>query len=252
MYDQRLCRKFKDCLKPGLSGITVLNGNIRINRTELKDLQDLKETCISKAMTVVGEELDTVEIIAEIEKDLPFYMKSGGGVTLSGGEPLSQNGPFTGLLEEIRKKQIHISIETSLHVGWKQIERCLGKIDCFLVDLKHIDEKKFYQFTGGDLHIVLNNLKKLDASGEHIIIRIPVIPGFNHTRREMYRMIDYSGSLNGIREIHFIPYHTLGKEKYQMLGMDYAYSVYKSVPESEILPYMEYAKQKGFLTKIGG
>jgi pyruvate formate lyase activating enzyme len=252
MYDQRLCKNFNDCVKKGKPDISVNNGSIEINRSGIKNLEKLKDVCVSKAMTVVGMELDASEIMDEIEKDLPFYQKSGGGVTFSGGEPLSQNGPLTQLMNQIKKKRIHISIETSLHVTWNQIERCLGIVDCFLVDLKHVDEEKFMQYTDGDLHLVLDNLQKLDDRNENIIVRIPVIPGFNHSKKEMIQIIDYAKSLKSAREIHFIPYHTLGTEKYRMLGMAYPYHELKSVSESEITPYLEYAKTKGLKTKIGG
>jgi len=252
MYDQRVCRNFKDCIKTGNPAITPNNGNISINRSLIKNPEQLREVCVTKAMTVVGDNLTTTEIIDEIEKDLPFYKKSGGGVTLSGGEPLSQNGSISDLLTKVKEKQIHISVETSLHVTWKQIERCIGSVDCFMVDLKHIDKEKFRKYTDGALNLVLSNLKKLDDLNENIIIRIPVVPEFNHTKEEMYQIIDYIDSLKSVREVHFIPYHTWGAEKYIMLGMDNLYKDHRSISESEIIPYLEYAKTKGLITKIGG
>ena len=252
MYDQSICKGFQDCVKTGKPGISIHNGTISINRSEITDLDKLRDVCVSKAITVVGQDMDTTEILNEIEKDLPFYDKSGGGVTFSGGEPLAQNGSLTGLLNQIKKRHIHISIETSLYVTWKQIERCLGLVDCYLVDLKHVDEEKFRLYTDGELQLVLDNLRRLDTYNENIIIRIPVIPGFNHSEAEMFRIIDYVDTLKSVGELHFIPFHTLGKEKYRMLGLDYPYRGYKSVSEAEIIPYQEYARTKGLITKIGG
>ena len=252
MYDDRICKNFGDCIKHGKPAITLKKENISIDRSLLKQPEDLRDVCASKALTVTGNELSTAEIMDEIEKDLPFYHQSGGGVTLSGGEPLSQNDTISNLLNQIKRKKIHVSVETTLHVTWKQIERCLGSIDCFLVDLKHIDQQKFKQFTEGDLNLVLENLKKLDELNENIIIRIPVVPGFNHTEEEMFQIIDYVALLKSVKELHFIPFHNLGSEKYRLLGMDYPYQNYKTTSDSEIIPYLEYAKTKKLKTKIGG
>ncbi len=252
MYDQRICKNFGDCIQMGKPAISFENGGLSIDRANIKNKEDLRDICRSKAMTVIGEDLSALELLKEIEKDKPFYQESGGGVTLSGGEPLSQNGSVTYFLDELNKNKIHTSVETTLHVTWNQIERCLGKIDCFLVDLKHTEGSKFREYTEGDLELVITNLKKLDELKQNIIIRIPVIPGFNHTSKEMKGIINLAASLQSVQEIHFIPYHTLGTEKYKMLGMDNPYRSHKAVSDTELIPYMEFAKLKGFNAKIGG
>jgi pyruvate formate lyase activating enzyme len=236
----------------GKPAISFENGDLSIDRANIKNKEDFRDICLSKAMTVIGEDLSAVELLKEIEKDKPFYQESGGGVTLSGGEPLSQNGSVTYFLDELNKNKIHTSVETTLHVTWNQIERSLGKVDCFLVDLKHTEGSKFREYTEGDLELVISNLKKLDELKQNIIIRIPVIPGFNHTLKEMKGIINLAASLQSVQEIHFIPYHTLGSEKYKMLGMDYPYSNYKGVSNTELTPYLEYAESKGLRAKIGG
>lgn len=236
----------------GEPAISLKNGGLSIDRTKIKNTEEFRDKCLTKALTVIGENLGAVELLKEIEKDKLFYQQSGGGVTLSGGEPLSQNGSVKFFLDELKKNNIHTSVETTLHVTWKQVERCLGKIDCFLVDLKHTNGSKFQEFTEGDLGLVMANLKKLDDLKEHIIIRVPVIPGFNHTLEEMKEIVKLVVSLQSVSEIHFIPYHTLGSEKYKMLGMDFQYSNYKAVSDSEITPYLEFANLKGLNAKIGG
>lgn len=252
MYDDRICRKFEDCVQKAKPAIRLENGDISIDRANIRNKEDLRDVCLSKALSVIGDDPDPQQLMNEIEKDIPFYKQSGGGVTLSGGEPLAQNGSFTFFLDELKKNKINTSVETTLHVSWKQIERCLGKVDCFLVDLKHTEESKFREFTEGDLDLVMSNLKRLDELREHIIIRIPVIPGFNHTMKEMNGIINLADSFQSVNEIHFIPYHTLGSEKYKMLGMDNPYSKHKSISDSELTPYLELATSKGLNAKIGG
>ena len=134
---------------------------------------------------------------------------------------------------------------------WDNILENIELINTFLADLKHMDQDKFRTYTRGDAALVMDNLIKLAASGAHIIVRIPVIPGFNHTEEEMREMIDFVSSLQ-IREIHFLPYHTLGMEKYNMLGLEYRFGSQKPVRDSEVQPYIQYAQSKGIKTKVGG
>jgi pyruvate formate lyase activating enzyme len=252
MYDHRLCRRFGDCARTLPGAFTLCNDGIQINRPLISDTGKLKEVCVSKALTVVGEPKTTEDLLMEIEKDSPFYHRSNGGVTLSGGEPLSQGSDLINLLLELKKRNIDVSVETSLHVSWENVERCQGLVGTYLVDLKHIDGGKFRLYTQGDIGLVLNNLKKLAENKENIVIRIPVIPDFNHSEPEMKKIIDFAASVKDVREVHFIPYHTLGIEKYNMLGMFYAFGPEKQVEHEELKGYIEYAQAKGFKTITGG
>ncbi|HEY3389831.1 MAG TPA: glycyl-radical enzyme activating protein [Prolixibacteraceae bacterium] len=251
-YDKKLCRNFGDCYHADKKAITLNSDNgIQINREFLQNPENLRNICVTKALTVSGETKTTAELLTEIEKDALFY-REDGGVTLSGGEPLSQGEDLVTLLQALKKRNISVNIETSLHVSWEKVERCIGLADTFFVDLKHTDRDKFKTFTQGDAELVMNNLKKLSDTGEAIIVRIPVIPGFNHSDNEMKKMIDFVASLKKISEIHFLPYHTFGAEKYKMLGMDYPFGTEKQVQDKELSSYTQYAQLKGFQTKIGG
>jgi pyruvate formate lyase activating enzyme len=250
MYDQKSCKNFGDCIKQN-PAIYKNGSGIIFNREQLQNLAALKETCISKALTVLGEEKTVEELLIEIEKDAVFYGVEGG-VTLSGGEPLSQVNIIVSLLHELKKREIDVNIETTLHVNWEKIQRTIGLIDTYLIDLKHIDKYKFKNFTNGNAELVKTNLKNLAECGVKIIIRIPVLPGFNHTEAEISSIINFAAQLPNISEIHFLPYHTLGLKKYEMLGMEDQYGKKKRVENSELIPYVKYAEQKGFQTKIGG
>ncbi len=252
MFDKRLCRNFGDCLKADPVSIKKSSNGILINRSLISDPEKLRNICISKAIMVIGEKKSVAELVNEIEKDRPFYHKSKGGVTLSGGEPLSAGTDMEKLLIELKNRNIDTAIETSLYVRWENIERTLGFVSSYLVDLKHTNRELFRQFTGGDPDLVLRNLEKLSARDDNVIIRIPVIPQFNHTFEEIKDIIDYISSLKNIREIHFIPYHTLGTEKYRMLGLEYTFGDFPSVHPDELIQYVKYAHSKGFVTKTGG
>ena len=133
---------------------------------------------------------------------------------------------------------------------WTNIERCLPNVDVFLADLKHTDALKFEQFTGGNLDLVLNNYKKLDDSGKTIVLRVPVIPGFNFSESELKQLIDFAAGLKNAAEINFIPLHSLAKEKYAMLGKEYIFGNKRNVEKHELLSFTEYAEKNGLTAKI--
>jgi pyruvate formate lyase activating enzyme len=252
LYDARKCKSFGDCLVTGISGITHSEPGPEINRSAVTHPEILRNVCMSRAIQISGEEKSAAELLFEIEKDLAFYQHSEGGVTLSGGEPLSQGESLVELLTCLKNRNLDVAMETSLHVEWSRVERCLGLVGTFLADVKHTDSEKFSRFTGGNLYLVKANLKQLVEANENIIARIPVIPDFNHTAAEMENIIDYIDSLHHIREIHFLPYHTLGTEKYTMLGMEYVFGKKEPVDETGLNIYIDYARNKGFTVKTGG
>jgi pyruvate formate lyase activating enzyme len=252
LYDSKRCKNFGDCaLRAPDAIIQSPDRGIQIQRELVSDPESLRDVCASRALTVSGKDFSVEELLTEVQKDLPFY-RDGGGVTLSGGEPLAQGKDLVLLLQGLRKKRIGTNVETSLHVKWGLIERTIGLIRTYLVDLKHTDPVKFKAYTDGNASLVMENLEKLAYFGTHVVVRIPVIPGFNHGEAEIKHIVNFVSTIKGIREIHFLPYHTFGVEKYKMLGMEYLFNPEKQVREEEVLNYMKYAESKGFTTKIGG
>lgn len=252
LYNSSLCKSFGECLKTGNKAVRSGERGIEIDYPSLIDAETFLDICPARAITVSGEEKSTEDILSEIEKDLPFYRRSGGGVTLSGGEPLSQGPELIQLLHGLKKREIDVSIETSLHVRWEMVERCIGLTGTFLADLKHTDTEKFRKYTEGDASLVMSNMIKLSALHNNIIVRVPVVPDFNHTMAEMKGIIDFTVSLKKIREIHFLPYHTLGNGKYETMGMRYALNETKKVDQHELVDYVQYAETAGLIAKIGG
>ena len=252
MFDPRLCKDFGECVATEVGGITPGDNGLIIDRSALLHPGKLTNVCPSRAITISGENRSVSYILEQVEKDRPFYKTSGGGVTLSGGEPLAQGDDMIQLLRELRKREIDVVIETSLHVPWSQIESCLGLASLFLVDMKHTDKDKFCDYTGGDLKIVTDNLGRLAAAGERIIIRVPVVPGFNHTYEEIKAIVDFVSSLPGVNEIHFLPYHTLGNQKYNMLGIEYLLEGLNRIENTELTGYVNYAESMGLSAKTGG
>lgn len=250
MFDERLCNRFGECIKAADGRIYEADGALVIDREKIGDPGQLMDVCPSKALRVAGREMSAAEIAAGVEKDLPFYDMSSGGVTLSGGEPFAQGEELGELLLLLRDKRIHVSAETSLHVPWEKVSKYTSLVDMFLADLKHTHPLKFAQYTGGDAGLVLENFRKLDASGSAFVIRVPVVPGFNHSKPEIFSIIDFAAGLEHLSEIHLIPYHSLATEKYHMLGKAYTYKGFADVSKQELVAYADYASQMGITTKI--
>ena len=252
MFDRRKCIGCRECVQASQHGeFRALDGTVTLQREHLKNPLLFEEICPAKAITVVGEEKSVSAIIAEVAKDLPFYRNSAGGVTLSGGEPFAQPDFLRELLQELKNLAIHVSVETCLHVPWEHIQANLNQIDVFLADVKHADPEKFTQFTGGNLRLILTNLQKLAATGASVIIRIPVIPGFNQTEAEMQGILDIAAALPNVREVHFMPYHALGSGKYALSGRNYELPI-TALTEDAIEPYRKYAEDQGLKVNVGG
>lgn len=250
MFDERLCHRFGDCTKATDGEIIIENDKLVIRRDLISNISIYNDICPSKALIVTGQEKSVLQILQEIEKDIPFYNMSDGGVTLTGGEPLSQGPELKELIIELKRRDIHVSVETSLHLPWEIIEDYVNIIDLFLADLKHIDNEKFARYTGGNATLVMDNFRKLDETGRKFIVRVPVIPGFNLSSSEMFSIIDFAAGLKNASEINFIPFHALAKEKYLMLGKDYIFGNNRTIEKSELKPFTEYAEQKGLVSKI--
>ncbi|MGR5145984.1 glycyl-radical enzyme activating protein [Photobacterium alginatilyticum] len=223
LFDERSC--MADCnLCVGASqGIERDGDTLVINRKQIRDdeLIALKRVCPTEALTVCGKEAESDYLFDTLMKDKPFYDQSGGGVTFSGGEPLMQPDLVTDLAMRLHDADVPTAIESCMHVPWKNIEKAAPHIDCWLADLKHTDEEKFLSWAKGSLKRIKDNFRKLAPIAKRIVIRVPVVPGFNDTDQELQQIIDFAASLESCKELHLLPYHTLGINKYRLLDMPY-------------------------------
>jgi pyruvate formate lyase activating enzyme len=181
--------------------------------------------CWAGALEVVGRTITVEEALEEILADQSFYYESGGGVTLSGGEPLSQPEFTEALLWEAKKAGIHTAVETCLFASEATVERMRQLTDLFLVDLKETDEKRHQRYTGVPLEPILRNLRALAASGAAIRLRLPLIPGFNDRDGHFGRVAVMVNELNDHRPgqldpiaVEVMPYHAMGTDKHRRFG----------------------------------
>jgi pyruvate formate lyase activating enzyme len=255
LYDARLCleecglcqQAAPDVIEKTLNGLLIQREKI-----EPEHLAALENCCPTLALTVCGEEKDVAEIMAVVRRDRPFYQRSAGGMTLSGGEPFMNPDLATALFRQCHEEGIHTAVETCLHVPWRYVEPSLPWVDLFLADLKHVDEDTFQQWTDGSAKRVLNNLRRLAASGKQIIIRVPLIQGFNADERSVTDIVNFAADELGVKAIHFLPYHTLGINKYTLLNQPYL-APNKPLDCPALLAFAEaYAKQKGLSATLRG
>lgn len=170
----------------------------------------------------VGEDITVRNVMNVVERDRPYFMRSGGGITLSGGEVLFQHEFAHGLLYTAKQMGINTAIESMGYSKWENIEKILPYLDTYLLDIKHINPHKHKEFTGSDNILMLENAVKISKIQKtNLVIRVPVIPTFNDSLEEIMDIALFSEKLQGIRTIHLLPYHGFGEDKYEQLGRIY-------------------------------
>lgn len=169
----------------------------------------------------VGRDVTVGEVMDEISKDRIYYSRSGGGVTLSGGECMAQPDFSEALLRACHDYGFNTAIETSAFADRSVIDRLLPHVDHFLMDIKSMDSEKHRQFTSQPNDQILSNAKYIAENARHLIIRVPTVPTFNATPEEIAAIARFASSLPGVKELHLLPYHRLGQDKYAGIGRDY-------------------------------
>lgn len=187
------------------------------DRTRCSVCFDCTEICYSNALEKCGETKSSDEVIDEAIRDLPFYEQSGGGVTISGGEPLAQYDFSLEILKKLKEKNIHTAVETSGYCT-RSLEEIAEYVDLWLFDIKLTDEEEHRKYTGVSNEIILKNLRYLDGRGSKIILRCPVIPDVNMNELHFTRIVRLANSLKCAEAIQLEPYHPLGISKAERIG----------------------------------
>jgi len=224
-------------------------------KLSLRDALKVREKSKASLTTtkeLIGKEANVEEVMAEVEKDRVFYEESGGGVTFSGGEPLTQHDFLNELVGACQKSRIAIALETCGYAAWDIIKKVKDKIDLFLYDIKIIDEGKHREYTGVSNGLILSNLRKLDGEAKKIILRFPVIPGINDTEENVEQIAGFISHLRAVREIDLLPYNKLGKGKYEKLNLPNKLIDLEPPSDERMKQLSERFKVLGLKVKIGG
>jgi pyruvate formate lyase activating enzyme len=190
--------------------------------------------------------------MAEVRRDIPFY-EAGGGLTLTGGEPTMQPVLAEALLRLAKAEGISTAMESCGHTPWAVLEQLIPYLDHILYDLKHIDWATHQTYTGLGNELILSNLRQLAALGVPLIIRVPLIPGFNSSVETIQAIAEFVGTLEvPPRRVDLLPYHALSRAKYRALGRDYPWAGYDRLTEDEVQGLAQVIESYGLAVFIGG
>jgi pyruvate formate lyase activating enzyme len=208
--------------------------------------------CKKGALKVVGRDMTVAQVMSEVEKDRPFYRRSGGGVTVGGGEPLAQYQFTAELLEAAHGAYLHTALETCGHAPWPHFAVVLQHVDLIQFDIKHMDAARHRELTGQSNELILDNLRKVRSIKDprDVIIRIPVVPGCNDSEENIRATAGFAAGL-GFRQIELVPYHRLGASKYAQYGMTYPLAGCEQPAEADLARLREVVRVSG-ATEVGG
>ncbi len=203
-------------------------------------------------MKTIGRDVTAREVMDEVLKDRIYYRRSGGGLTISGGEALRQPEFASALLRAAKENGISTAVESTGCAPFEKIQMLLPNLDLYLMDIKHINPDKHKEFTGGSNRLILENAPKIAREAKKLIIRVPVIPTFNDTPQEIGEIAKFAVSLPGVEEIHLLPYHRLGQDKYKGLGREYLMKGIEPPSNDKMQMLRDTAEGFGLKAQIGG
>lgn len=256
-YDPRKCTVCRSCVAVcPREAITVAQDEtkVEVDPSACDLCFECVEACPSKARKAYGRRVTARRIVEEVEKDDIFYFHSGGGVTISGGEPLVQAAFVKEILVGCRERGMHTAIETSGYAAWNRLEEVLPFLDTVIVDIKIMDSARHKEFTGQSNELILENIRKIDESEFplELFIRVPLIPGINDSEEDLLATAEFCKGLRKFKELHILPYHRLGVESYRLLNREYPLDDLQSLDMRDVEEKVERLRREGIPVKIGG
>jgi pyruvate formate lyase activating enzyme len=253
MYFENLCARCGACADACPNNGVVIENYKRIYNPDACTVCGVCENvCPHNAVKLAGETMHLDEVVTIAEKDFLFYLNSGGGVTLGGGEPTLQAVFVIQLLKRLKGLGIHTAMETCGYADWSVFEQMNPNLDLMLYDFKHIDSDIHMQHTGKSNARIIQNLKKLLKTELPVIIRIPVIPGFNDDEKTMQAMASFLSRQNGgnIERVDLLPYHKLGVGKYAAMGCHYTLKDRETPKDDVMADFKKLFIKQGFDTLV--
>lgn len=229
---------------------------LHFDRSKCLSCMKCIKRCLSGARAAVGQSLSLSEIIQEAAADRAFFGNSGGGVTISGGEPLLFPEFTLELTKQLKRESLNVAMETSCFASWESIAPLLDYMDIFIVDIKTLDENKHKSVVGCHLKVVLENIAKLIEHRANLRIHLPIVPGFNDSESDFHAYSDYLCKIaDRLLGVDILPFHCYAENKYSSLGRGEGYP-YKGISDlsgEKVLPLALRLKKAGLLNiTVGG
>ena len=253
LYRGERCIGCQECLAACSNGaIRQFEDQLQWIAADCRYCRICAKVCPAEAVEFIGQTMTVDEVVAEIAKDTLFYDQSGGGVTISGGEPLMQPSFLIQLLDACGEQGLHRTVDTSGQADTQTLLETALRTDLFLYDLKHMDPEKHYHYTGVSNDMILPNLKQLSRQGARIIIRLPVIPGINADEENIARTGALAAALPGVIGISILPYHCAAEAKYRNLDLKNKAADVQRPSEDVIASVARQLASYNLEVKIGG
>ena len=244
-YDVRKCIGCRACEAACDKGCHIFtDATHAYDRTACAACGKCAAACMTEAIKVVSRRQTVDEVLAEVLKDKPFYDTSGGGMTLSGGEPMLQFDFTLALLQAAKAQGLHICMETCGYTDADKLRAVAPYVDLFLYDYKETDPARHKEYTGVSNERIIENLRMLDDMGCATVLRCPIIPTLNDRDDHFDGIATLANSLKKVQEIHIEPYHPLGSGKAAMLGREYALSELSFPPNETVNAWIAYIAAK--------
>lgn len=232
--------------------IVLKEGKASVLREKCRECGACADACPNGALSVSGKWLENGDIYDIVIRDKIYYDKTGGGVTFSGGEALTQIGSIAALVRRLQKNRISVAVETCGYVPREYMEQAASLMDLFLFDIKTLDPEKMKMYMNGNLSVILDNFIYIAKRiPDKIVARVPVIPGVNQTKEEMRKIFEFIKN-NHVARADILPYHTLGMTKYRQLGIEYPFACCESLKPEMLKPYQQLGESMGLHITIGG
>lgn len=252
MFNPNLCIDCKKCLELCPNDAIDFEKMGRIDREKCNLCMECAEHCYAGALSVEGVEKSVEEILFELNKDRIHYQRSNGGITFSGGEALYQSDFLLELLKACKSKGWHNTIETAGYCSQETVEKVIPWTDLFLYDIKMIDDDKHKSVIGFSNQQILENARFVSASSAAMIVRTPIIPGFNDDEKSIIDIANFALELESVKRIDILPYHRLGEDKYHGLGQKYQMKKVESPSNEKMNEIKKLIESQGMNCTIGG
>lgn len=253
MYNPELCIGCKACADTCPEGVlTVRDGAFLYDAARCLGCRKCEAECYTQARVMSSKEMTVDDVYTEVMKDEVVYKRSGGGVTISGGEPLLAIDFNTELFRRLKEAGVTTAVETAGYVPREYLEQIAGYADTFLFDFKMYHGDRHERWTGVDNARIKENLKYICSVHSNVVVRIPLIPTVNDTDEEFISMMEFVRELEHINGVHILPFHNLGANKYSLLGDNYELFDFPEDNEERISACMKIAEEYGIRVNLGG